>query len=147
MAREFWTVYRLYDANDRLLYVGCSYNFAQRIDQHCHYQDWGRQVASATCVHFDSKDDALAVELEAQKTEHPIHNARLGTYQGDGLPCAFFRHCGNEATSAYSGTERDFGDEDYGRTYYVCDLHLQTRLSSRGWQPAEVISFSEGGVA
>lgn len=67
------TVYRMYDANDQLLYVGCSVAWPQRAAAH---QDkpWWREVARMTLQHFEHWSDALAAESAAQASESPRHN-------------------------------------------------------------------------
>lgn len=77
--RYRWTeLYRLYDATDRLLYVGVSVNIVERLRSHSHRcgQAWWPTVAYCTLERFPSGAAALAAEVHAIKSEGPIHNKR-----------------------------------------------------------------------
>lgn len=66
-------VYRCYDADDRLLYVGCSYNPPSRFRQH-RSTEWYGDVARTRLVVFPDRRKALDMERLAIETEGPIHN-------------------------------------------------------------------------
>jgi excinuclease UvrABC nuclease subunit len=68
-------VYRLYDADDVLLYVGASKNTAQRWSQHAKTKFWWHKVASREVVWFDGRPSALLAEHLAIVAEHPLHNS------------------------------------------------------------------------
>jgi predicted GIY-YIG superfamily endonuclease len=68
------SLYRLYDAEDHLLYVGISQNFAQRWSQHAGLKPWWADVTKTTVEHFPTRAAALAAEREAIKSEGPIYN-------------------------------------------------------------------------
>jgi excinuclease UvrABC nuclease subunit len=71
------TVYRLYDDDGHLLYVGCSLNALTRITKH-HHKRWFRRIASVTCEHFTNPDQARRVECAAIANEHPRYNKYIG---------------------------------------------------------------------
>ncbi len=47
-------VYRLYDANDALLYVGSAYDFDVRFKSHAQRKRWWPQVARKDVIWFDN---------------------------------------------------------------------------------------------
>lgn len=67
-------VYRFYDAQDRLLYIGVSMNLLARWKAHDRQKDWWRQVVRATIEHFDTREAALEAEETAIRTEKPLYN-------------------------------------------------------------------------
>lgn len=78
--RHTWdgpVVYRMYDATDRLLYVGCSVGMARRLAVHQMQTRWFPDVTRMTLVHFTNEDDALAAERMAIETEAPLHNVHF----------------------------------------------------------------------
>lgn len=71
------TVYRLFDAEGNLLYVGCSLTPPARFRQHEAHgrsQKWWHDVASCTFEHFETRDAALAAESRAIAGESPRWN-------------------------------------------------------------------------
>lgn len=73
-------VYRLYDADDRLLYVGMAGCYVERLRVHSHRpprgKTWWVDVAYCTLEWFPDYYDALVAELAAIKAERPLHNKR-----------------------------------------------------------------------
>jgi len=68
-------VYRLYDTDDVLLYVGMSNDPPRRWSGHVNEgKTWWADVARKTVEWYESQDDALTVEAEAIWAEHPLHN-------------------------------------------------------------------------
>jgi predicted GIY-YIG superfamily endonuclease len=67
-------LYRLYDADDVLLYVGISSEPKQRLKKHKWTQRWGGLIARQAVEWFDTWAAAEDAEEEAVKAERPIHN-------------------------------------------------------------------------
>jgi hypothetical protein len=67
-------VYRLYDNESRLIYVGCSHEPEQRIKRHRSTQWWAPQIAKVRVKVYPSRSAGLAAETEARNTEHPRWN-------------------------------------------------------------------------
>jgi hypothetical protein len=67
------TVYRLFDADDRLLYVGRSISFLTRLSNH-ETKPWWRASVRVTLEHFDSVEEAASGEARAIASESPVHN-------------------------------------------------------------------------
>lgn len=68
------TLYRLYNAADELLYVGIAGNPGRRFEQHRKDKPWWGDVATTRLQHFSTREEAMAAELEAIRTENPTHN-------------------------------------------------------------------------
>jgi excinuclease UvrABC nuclease subunit len=69
-------VYRMRDKRGRLLYVGCSAHFVERLTQHSRSTPWWTQVVSVEVKHFRSWEAAFAAETRAILAEHPLYNLR-----------------------------------------------------------------------
>jgi len=69
-------LYRFYDADDRLLYVGISLNAAQRASQHKAEKSWWSDVRrmEVTPLGVTTRFDAEQVERSAIEDERPLHN-------------------------------------------------------------------------
>jgi len=74
-------VYRIFDATDRLLYVGCTEDVQTRLFFHTSIStpseaSWeiARSMARHTSEQFPSKAAAHAAEIHAIKTEMPLLN-------------------------------------------------------------------------
>lgn len=68
------SVYRLFDAAGRLLYVGMSQDVARRLRQHSTLQAWWPAVARVTTVEYPSRYAARRAERDAIAAENPVHN-------------------------------------------------------------------------
>ena len=73
VSRRPTTVYRAFDAQDRLLYVGCTTRWTDRLMQHAG-KTWWRDVARVTLVHFEDHQEGLRAEGRAQEDENPVYN-------------------------------------------------------------------------
>ena len=67
-------LYRMHDADGALLYVGISTHLGERWAQHEKTQPWWGDVASATVEHYPTRAEALEAELDAIRSERPVHN-------------------------------------------------------------------------
>lgn len=67
-------VYRLYDAADRLLYVGMTCDPGQRLREHKRSQPWWGEVHRHTLQETATRADAFFVEAGAILTEKPAYN-------------------------------------------------------------------------
>lgn len=68
------TLYRLFDEAGELVYVGITNVGRHRLKQHAADKEWWADVKSATFEHFKTRDEALAAETKAIKTESPKAN-------------------------------------------------------------------------
>jgi predicted GIY-YIG superfamily endonuclease len=67
-------LYRHFDANGQLLYIGVSLNPVQRMMQHSCGSDWFYDISRMTIEWIDSRYDALKAEHAAIIEEKPLHN-------------------------------------------------------------------------
>jgi len=67
-------LYRYFDADDRLLYVGISFSAVMRASQHRSDKGWWKDVARMTVEHLPNRAAAERKEIEAIKNESPVHN-------------------------------------------------------------------------
>lgn len=67
-------LYRHFDAEGRLLYVGISLSAARRLEQHKSTAQWFSKIVRVEIQWHPSRMDALAAEASAIVNEHPLHN-------------------------------------------------------------------------
>lgn len=67
-------LYRLYGADDALLYVGVTRNISLRLSQHKADKKWWPQVTRRTMTWYGSRAEARAAESKAVFAEKPMHN-------------------------------------------------------------------------
>ena len=67
-------LYRLWDENDRLLYIGISKSAIHRLHEHLTEQPWAEQVAKQTIERYATREEAAQAEVEAIQSEVPLHN-------------------------------------------------------------------------
>jgi predicted GIY-YIG superfamily endonuclease len=67
-------LYRIYDAQGVLLYVGISKTFAARLARHHQDQPWADEIAEVKCHPFPDRESAHQAEVEAIRLEKPVHN-------------------------------------------------------------------------
>ena len=68
-------VYRMWDHDGQLLYVGVSSRIDRRISQHRRHKPW-QEVATITLEHFPTRQEADQAELDAIHTENPLWNIK-----------------------------------------------------------------------
>ena len=74
-------LYRHYDENGMLLYVGISLSTTTRLSQHKAHSRWFSKIDTIKVVHYTSRKAALAAEKRAIKSEGPKYNKAYGTYR------------------------------------------------------------------
>jgi excinuclease UvrABC nuclease subunit len=71
------SVYRCYDADGVLLYIGCSYQVEKRLKWHTTSSaHWFQHVADVKVQQYANRSEGLAAELEAIITEEPVFNVK-----------------------------------------------------------------------
>lgn len=68
------TLYRYFDSEGRLLYVGITGDNTKRQSQHRRNSFWFGEIASATFDHFDDREQADKAESDAIIKEKPMYN-------------------------------------------------------------------------
>lgn len=67
-------LYRHFDADGKLLYVGISLSAVARLSAHRHASHWFDRITSVTIQRFDTRQDALKAEYRAIQDEKPECN-------------------------------------------------------------------------
>lgn len=67
-------LYRHYDAAGSLIYAGITFDIPRRWEQHKCGSSWAYAVAKTTAEYFDTREEAVAAEIEAIRTENPTAN-------------------------------------------------------------------------
>lgn len=68
------TLYRFFDSENNLLYVGISHNWQQRLKQHYKHSDFHEEAAFMTLDHFNTRAEVEEAEFVAIQTELPKYN-------------------------------------------------------------------------
>lgn len=79
-------IYRFFNANDELLYVGISSDPALRWKQHCATKPWVSEVAMRVIEWLPSRQEALLAEIQAIKSEQPRYNGTHTPYKRSSRP-------------------------------------------------------------
>lgn len=114
-------VYRCYDADGDLLYVGCSKDVEKRLKQHEGYADsWVNQMARIAVEEYPDHESALLVEARAIATEHPYWNTLGRWSHRDRWSEADFQRWGHMlAQRPSSGWWHDTYVRDLNRAYLI----------------------------
>lgn len=67
-------VYRYYNDEGVLLYIGESLSYIRRLSEHLKKASWVESVCSVTLERFDTKKQAQNAEREAIEKENPVFN-------------------------------------------------------------------------
>lgn len=101
------TLYRFFDSEGRLLYVGISKFFEARLKQHYRNSSWFFDSSSVTLEHYETRAQVEEAETLAIKTESPLHNkAGLPGYESP------LNHFAKLKNWLYSSIEPDETHED-----------------------------------
>lgn len=124
-------VYRIYAADETLLYIGCSSAIGKRLGAHISSQPWRLQIEKITVKWYKGWLVAAKAEAEAIITEKPkynkavfpvdsigtqtnnLNNSRPEKLRGDGIHCP---KCGNEKENRHNAYCRSCGKK-YDRAY------------------------------
>ena len=64
------SVYKFYDDEQNLLYVGISLNVFARLSQHKRDKDWWDEITNIKVQHTDTREDALDLEARLIKQKY-----------------------------------------------------------------------------
>jgi excinuclease UvrABC nuclease subunit len=70
-------LYRHFNAEGVLLYVGISLRPFSRFKEHKTHSGWADQIANMAIEYFPTRTEAMAAETKAVQEEEPLHNIRL----------------------------------------------------------------------
>ncbi len=69
-------LYRYFNAEGKLLYIGISQSSLNRHQSHCSQAKWTEQIAKITINKFSTRKEALVAEKLAIQTENPLYNVK-----------------------------------------------------------------------
>lgn len=78
-------LYRTFDAERRLLYVGISQRWQARLQRHSSTSPWYQYVEDLTVHYYRDRPSARAAELRALETEAPLWNKDGNTSGGSAV--------------------------------------------------------------
>ena len=78
------TLYRHFDVDGRLLYVGVALGPVARLQQHASQSSWVKDIAQMTVERFPSRAAAEQAERHAIRLEQPVHNVAHARRQQQG---------------------------------------------------------------
>lgn len=79
-------LYRFFDADGALLYVGITDCLGRRFRQHARRVSWWRAIARRTVILYATRAAALSAEDWAILSERPVHNVKGNSARRVGLP-------------------------------------------------------------
>lgn len=77
MSEEQCALYRHFNAQGELLYVGISFRPLLRTKEHAALSGWTKEIANITINYLPTRKDAMAAEAKAVREENPLYNIRL----------------------------------------------------------------------
>lgn len=72
-------LYRVFDANGELLYIGITYYLHDRLVRHRKRQPWAESMARVESLLYPCRLDAELAEAAAIRDELPLHNRLKNT--------------------------------------------------------------------
>ena len=109
-------LYRHFDSQGKLLYVGVSLSFLQRLGQHKENSHWFSLISRVEIESFPSRSEALSAERQAIRSEDPAYNV-----QRYSLPCS-----GRSFTMALPMSEHGtLWHASHNEFYVPCPFHQQ----------------------
>lgn len=102
-------LYRHFDADGVLLYVGISLSAVARLAQHRDNAHWYRAIARVDIEWLPTREDAIFAERRAIFRERPLHNLAVPKIDVDNSPIARWRARIAERRGKY--TQRDAAAE------------------------------------
>ena len=99
-------VYRCFDIDGRLLYVGFTVNVNRRLSEHRNASPWFSLMCRSEHVAFDVMSDALAEERRALREEHPLCNDKGNSSRDMGLVASLVaKRRKDQKTSIFLGVQ------------------------------------------
>lgn len=111
-------LYRAYDENYTLLYIGITANPGVRLRKHAEGKDWWAQVASIQLQHFKTRDALEEAERKAIAAESPVFNTQHNPNRREAF-LAYYDDddpddedgCGEYVLEEYDGPEPEVSPE------------------------------------
>ena len=117
-------LYRFFDNQERLLYVGISSNWQQRLKQHYKDSEFHYEASKITLERYQTRQEVEAAEIRAIETENPIYNKAYNPNFEDAT-----KHLTRIKNWVYSNIEPD--DQHNGMVKELRKLFLNDDLWER----------------
>jgi hypothetical protein len=118
------TLYRYFNSEGQLLYVGITGDNTKRQSQHRRNSFWFGEIASATFDHFDNREEALEAEAAAIRYEKPANNIQgIGGMRVLQSPYVHMVWLAGKPDEGHDETHKEFC-EQYGRLFSNFDGQL-----------------------
>jgi hypothetical protein len=142
MINKRHALYRFYDAQDRLLYIGITVSVLSRWGGHERDKPWWGDVVRATITHFPNRAKVLEQEKAAIIMEKPLYNK----HHNKGNSTVPEMSPENEALAATltAGADGSHGDVVAIATPNGCPVGLITTIDELGVR-LSLMSFLTGG--
>lgn len=75
------TLYRHFDSNDNLLYIGISLSAMNRLSQHEDNSHWFNSISKVTIEKYNTREEALKAEKDSILLEKPLYNKVFNRYK------------------------------------------------------------------
>ena len=126
---EKTALYRHYDCEGKLLYVGISLSPASRTSQHSRSAHWFRDIYRIDVEWYDDREKALDAERIAIKSEQPTHNIWGALKTASPSECAGMTQLDTFLRGG-SMTAKALADAVKVSQPYITDLRYQRRTPS-----------------
>lgn len=135
-------VYRHFDSEGTLLYVGWSLNSLRRLADHMKKSYWRHEIATVTIQRFETPSLAMAAEAAAIRDERPIYNQMIPDPKAASLRKvterdeAFKQRVSEKVTEVVAA--RKAAGVKFGRAHKIKDNPTAIELA-RQWQSEGVL--------
>ena len=119
--KEITQLYRHYDINNNLLYVGISDCSKRRFEEHLKNSSWSKLSAKMNVDYYPTRNHALDAERKAIKTEMPIWNK---THNNKNVLSSRYSNISNVGEKIAKGYEEQYFSEAYKDTYFILQVYL-----------------------
>lgn len=115
-----YCLYRHFDADDALLYLGISISHFNRLAQHKDCSSWFSKIVKVTLEFYDTRDAVLSAEKNAIINEKPKYNIHHNYKHGATFP---------EIFDFAEDTRRDLCSRVFALVYSRTEAALELQLS------------------
>lgn len=136
------TLYRYFDSEGRLLYVGITGDNTKRQSQHRRNSFWFGEIASATFEHFDARDQAEEAETKAITHEKPMHNIAKRGFTLVHSPYTHMLYLAGRPDGGHDSMHKDFAD-----TYSKLFLSANGNMTDADMVVAYAMQFASVDVS
>lgn len=119
------TLYRYFDSEGRLLYVGITGDNTKRQSQHRRNSFWFGEISHASFEHFDNRDQAEAAETKAILREKPMYNIAKRGFRLEHSPYTHMLYLAGKPDDGHDTMHKDFADK-YSEIFMTTNGNVPT---------------------